>query len=155
MIPPTQPPPPQYWAWTDLWGPTKYYPPLGRSYLVAVPSYMSCVLIILTRIYGWHSRADIDIDLSSMGPIFVVLMGPTLGFNILYWYQSFIGGSSIWCVDTTGPWMSLNGPSCIGPQLLGSSTVVSYIMCLDSLNWALWQILIPILNRWVQYRWCG
>ena len=31
-----------------------------------------------------------------------------------------------------------NGLSVIGPQLFGSSAVVCYVMCLDSLNWVLW-----------------
>ena len=33
---------------------------------------------------------------------------------------------------------SRNGPSAIGPQLFGSSAVVWYVMCPDSLNWTLW-----------------
>ena len=38
---------------TDPWGPEMDHPPLGRSYLVVVPSYdMSCALIILTELYG-------------------------------------------------------------------------------------------------------
>ena len=36
------------------------------------------------------------------------------------------------------PLGSRNGPSAIGPQLFGSSAVVWYVMCPDSLNWALW-----------------
>ena len=98
---------------TDPWGPEMDHPPLGRSYLVVVPSYdMSCALILLTGLYGWDSMVDIDINPSSMGPIFGVWIGPTLGVR--------------------------NGPSAIGPQLFGSSAVVWYVMCLDSLNWALW-----------------
>ena len=38
---------------TDPWGPEMDHPPLGRSYLVEVPSYdMSCALISLTGLYG-------------------------------------------------------------------------------------------------------
>ena len=65
---------------TDPWGPEMDHPALGRSYLVVVPLYdMSRVLILLTGLYGWDSTADIDINLSSMGPIFGVWIGPTLG----------------------------------------------------------------------------
>ena len=89
------------------------HPPLGRSYLVVVPSYdMSCALILLTGLYGWDSMTDIDINPSSMGTIFGVWKDRPLG--------------------------SQNGPSTIGPQLFGSSAVVWYVMCIDSLNWALW-----------------
>ena len=55
---------------------------------------------------------DIDINPSSMGPIFGVWIGRPYGFR--------------------------NGPSAIGPQLFDSSAVVWYAMCLDVLNWALW-----------------
>ena len=56
------------------------HPRLGRSYLVVVPPYdMSCAFIFLTWCYGRDSMADIDINSSSMGSIFVVLIGPTLG----------------------------------------------------------------------------
>ena len=52
----------------------------NRSYLVVVPSYdMSCALIFLTGFCGWDFLADIDINPSLMGPIFGVLIGPTLG----------------------------------------------------------------------------
>ena len=118
---------------TDPWGPEMDHPPLGRSYLVVVPSYyMSCALILLTGLYGWDSMVDIDINPSSMGPIFGVWIGLTLGvpkwtnwalwvrFHGRYWYQSFIDYPSI------------------GPQLFGSSAVVWYVMCPDSLNWNLW-----------------
>ena len=65
---------------TDPWGPEMDHPPLSRSYLVVVPSYdMSCALIILTGLYGWDSMVDIEINPSSMGPIFGVWIGPTLG----------------------------------------------------------------------------
>ena len=74
---------------TDPWGPKIDHPPLGRSYLVVVPLYdMSCVLILLTAPYGWVSMADIDINPKSMGPIFGVWLGPTLGvpiWTIRYW----------------------------------------------------------------------
>ena len=64
---------------TDPWGPEIDHPPLGRSYLVVVPSYdMSCALILLTGLYGWDSMVDIDINPSSMGQIFGVWIGPTL-----------------------------------------------------------------------------
>ena len=53
--------------------------PLGRSYLVVVPSYdMSCALIILTGLHGLDFMADIDIYPSSMGPIFWVWIGRTI-----------------------------------------------------------------------------
>ena len=56
------------------------HPPLGRSYLVVVPSYdMSCALILLTGLYGCDSIVDNDINPSSMGPIFGVWIGPTIG----------------------------------------------------------------------------
>ena len=98
---------------TDPWGPEIDHPPLGRSYLVVVPLYdMSCVLILLTGLYGWDSTADIDINPSSMGPIF-----------------------GAWIGLTPGVW---NAPSSIGPQLFGSSTVVWYVMCIDFLNGTLW-----------------
>ena len=65
---------------TDHWGPEMDHPPLGRSYLVVVPSYdMSCALILLTGPYRWDSMVDIDINPPSMGPIFGVWIGPTLG----------------------------------------------------------------------------
>ena len=74
---------------TDPWGPEMDHSPLGRDYLVVVPSYdMSCALILLTGPYGWDSMADNDIDASSMGPIFVVWIGPTLGvpkWTICHW----------------------------------------------------------------------
>ena len=89
------------------------HPPLGRSYLVVVPLIdMSCVLILLTGLYGWDSKADIDINPSSMGPIFGVWIGRPLG--------------------------SRNGPSAIGPQLFGSSAFVWYVMCIDFHNRTLW-----------------
>ena len=74
---------------TDPWGPEMDHPPLGRSYLVVAPSYdMSCTLIHLTGLYGWDSMSDIDINPSSMGPIFGVWIGPTLGvpkWTIRHW----------------------------------------------------------------------
>ena len=74
---------------TYPWGPEMDHPPLGRSYLVVVPSYdMSCALMVLTGLYGWYSMVDIDINPSSMGPIFGVWIGPTLGVpksTIRYW----------------------------------------------------------------------
>ena len=89
------------------------HPPLGRSYLIVVPLYdMSCVLILLTGLYGWDSTADIDINPSLMGPIFDVWIGWPLG--------------------------SRNRPSVIGPQLIGRSTVVWYVICIYFLNGTLW-----------------
>ena len=97
---------------SNPWGPEMVHPPLGRTNLVVVSSNdISCALILLTGPYGWDSMVDIDINPSSMGPIFIV------------WHR---------------PLGSRNGPSAIGPQLFGSSAVVWYVMCPDSLNWALW-----------------
>ena len=83
---------PIFWVWmgpTDHWDPKMSHPPLGRSYLVVRPSYgMSCALIFLTALYGLDFMADIDINPSSMGPIFEVLIGPTPGipkWTIRYW----------------------------------------------------------------------
>ena len=71
------------------WGPEMGHPPLGRSYLVVVPSYdMSCAFIFLTELFGSDFMVDIDINASSMGPIFRVWIGPTLWvpkWNIRYW----------------------------------------------------------------------
>ena len=65
---------------TDPWDHEMDHAPLGRSNLVVVPSYdMSCSLILLTGHYVWDSMAGIDINPSSMGPIFGVWTGPTLG----------------------------------------------------------------------------
>ena len=98
---------------TDPWGPEMDHPPLGRSYLVVVPSYdMPYALISLTGPYGYDFMADIDINPSSMGPIFGLWIGLTLG--------------------------SRNRTSDTGPQLFGSSPVVWYVKWLYSLNWALW-----------------
>ena len=98
---------------TDPWGPEMDHALLGRSYLVVVPSYdMSCALILLTGLYGCYSMVDIDINPSSMGPIFGVWIGLTLGvpkWTIRHWAAAIC-----------------------------SSAVVWYVMCLDSLNWALW-----------------
>ena len=66
--------------WTGPWGPDTDHPPLGRSYLVVVPSYdMSCALILLPGLYGWDSMVDNDNNPSSIRPIFGVWIGPTLG----------------------------------------------------------------------------
>ena len=63
---------PIFGVWMD-------HPPLGRSYLVVVPSYdMSCALIFLTGFYGLDYMADIDLNSLSMGSIFGVWIGPTL-----------------------------------------------------------------------------
>ena len=118
---------------TDPWGPEMDHPPLGRSYLVVVPSYdMSCALILLTGLYGWDSMVDIDINPSSMGPIFGVWIGAGL-----YGWDSMVD------IDINPSSGSRNGPSAIGPQLFGSSAVVWYVMCPDSLNWA------PIFGVWI------
>ena len=51
-----------------------------KLHLLVVPSYdVSCVLILLTEVYGLDFMTDIDINPSSMGPIFGVWIGPTLG----------------------------------------------------------------------------
>ena len=64
----------------NTWGPEMDHPPSGRSYLVVVPSYdMSCALILLTTPYGLNSMVDIDINPSSMGPIFGVWIGAIPG----------------------------------------------------------------------------
>ena len=56
------------------------HPPLGSSYLVVEPLFdMSCTLILLTDVYGFDFLADIDINPSSMGQIFGVWIGPTIG----------------------------------------------------------------------------
>ena len=74
---------------TDPWGPTMDHPPLDRSYLVVVPSYdLSFALILLTELYGLDFMADNDINPSSMGPIFEVWIGPTVGvpkWTIHHW----------------------------------------------------------------------
>ena len=56
-------------------------------------------------------------------------------FHGRYWNKSFIDGSNTWGVNRTDPW----GPEMDHPPL-GRSYVVWYVMCLDSLNWALWVI---------------
>ena len=81
------------------------HPPLGRSYLVVVPSYdMSCDFILLIGLHGWDSMTDIR-------------------------YQSFIDGSNIWGVDMNDPW----GPEMIHPPFGRSYLVVvpSYDMSCD------------------------
>ena len=74
---------------TDPWGSEMDHPPLGRSYLVVEPSYdMSYALIFLTGFYRWDFMVDIDINPSSVGPIFDVWIGPTLGvpkWTIRHW----------------------------------------------------------------------
>ena len=73
----------------DPWGPEMDHPPLVPSYLVEVPLYaMLCVWIHITALYGWDSVADIDINPSSMGQIFGMCIGPTLGvqkWTIRHW----------------------------------------------------------------------
>ena len=92
----------RYWYqyfidWSNIWGvdrtdplgPDIDHPPLGRSYLVVVPSYgMSCDFILFIGLCGWDSMADIDINLSSMGPILGLWIGPTPGdpkLTICHW----------------------------------------------------------------------
>ena len=74
---------------TDPWGPEMNHTPLGRSYLVVVPSYdISCALILLTGLYWWYSMADFDINPSSMCLKFAMWIGPTLGvskWTIRHW----------------------------------------------------------------------
>ena len=74
---------------TDPWGPKMDHAPLDRSYLMVVPSYdMSYALIFLRGFYGIDCKADIDINPSSMGPIFGVWIGPNLGvpkWTIRHW----------------------------------------------------------------------
>ena len=56
------------------------HPPWARFYLVVVPTYgVLCTLILLTGLYGLDFMANIDINSSSMGPIFGGRIGPTLG----------------------------------------------------------------------------
>ena len=74
---------------TDPWRHEIDHLSLGLSYLVVVLSYdMLCALILLSEIYEWVSMADIDINTSSMGPIFGVWIGPNLGvpkWTIRHW----------------------------------------------------------------------
>ena len=74
---------------TDPWGTEMDHPPLGRSYLVVLPPYdMTCALILLPVFYGLDFMADIDINPSSIGPIFEVCIEPTLGipkWTIHHW----------------------------------------------------------------------
>ena len=80
---------------TDPWGPEMDHPPLGRSYLVVVPSY------------------DVICFYSLNWAVWV-------RFHDWYWYQSFIDGSNIWSVDKTDPW----GPQMDHPPLGRSYLVV-------------------------------
>ena len=120
---------------TDPWGPEMDHPPLGRSYLVVVPSYdMSGALILLTGLYGWDSMAGIDINPSPMGPIYG-------------------------CVDRTDPW----GPEMDHPPLGRSYLVVvpSYdmsgalILLTGLYGWDSMAGIDINLHRWVQYLGCG
>ena len=74
---------------TDPRGLEMDHPPLGRSCLVSMLWYdMSCALILLTELYGLDFMADIDINLSLMGPIFGVWIGLLLGapkWTIRHW----------------------------------------------------------------------
>ena len=79
---------------TEPWGPEIDHPPLGRSYLVVVPSYdISGALIFSTGLYGWDSMAGININPPSMGPIFGVWIGPTRG--VPKWTVRYLA-SAIW-----------------------------------------------------------
>ena len=103
------------WIGTDPWGPEMDHPPLGRSYLVVVPSYdMSCALILLTGLYGWDSMVE-------------------------YWYQSFIDGSNIWCVDRTDPW---------GPEMDHPPLGRSYLVVVPSYDMSCALILLTGLYGW-------
>ena len=74
---------------THPWGLEMDHPPLGRYFLIVVPSYdMSGALILLTGPYRRYSMASIDINPLSIGPIFGVWIGPTIGvpkWTIRYW----------------------------------------------------------------------
>ena len=155
---------------TDPWGPKMDHPQLGRSYLVVVPLYdMSGALFLLTGHYGWDFMAGIDINPSSMGPIFGVWEDPPLGSrnrpsaikpqlfgsSAVVWY---INGSNIRGVGRTDPW----GHEKDHPPLCRSYLVVvpSYhvsgaLILITGLYW--WDSmadLISILHRWVQYLGC-
>ena len=60
------------------------HPPLGRSYLVVVPSYVMCIDSV-----NW---------------------APWVIFHGWCWYQSLIDGSNIWGVDMTDHWGRIGGP---------------------------------------------
>ena len=119
---------------TDPWGPEMDHPPLGRSYLVVVPSYdMSCALILLSGLYGWDSMVDIDINSTSMGSIFGAWIGPTLGvpkWTIRQW------AAAIWQ---------------LGRRMICH---VPWFSKLGSMGEIPWSILISILHRWVPYFGC-
>ena len=74
---------------TDPLNPEMDHLPLGCSYLEEGPSYdILRVLILLTDPYAWDSMTDIDINPSSISPIFWVSMGPTLRvskWTICHW----------------------------------------------------------------------
>ena len=134
---------------TDPWGPDLVHPLLGRSYFVVVPLYdMSCVLILLTRPYGWDSTADIDINPSSTGPILGVWIGPTLGvpkwtlwvrFHGRYWYQSFINRSNIWGVVRTDP---------LGPEMDHPPLGRSFLVVVLSFDMSCASILLTGFHGW-------
>ena len=63
---------------TDPWGPEMHHPPLGRSHLVVVPSYDVMCLDSLSWALWFNLIPNIYINLSSMGPIFAVWIGPSL-----------------------------------------------------------------------------
>ena len=71
------------------WGSEMDHQPLGRSYLVVMPSYdMLCHVKLSSGLDGSDWVGDIDINPSSMGPIFGVWIGPILGvpkWTISYW----------------------------------------------------------------------
>ena len=81
----------------DPWSPAKDHAALGHCFLVVVsPCDMSCTLILLTGLYGWDFMTDIDINPSSMGLIFGVWIGPTLGvpkWTIRHWAAAIWFGS--------------------------------------------------------------
>ena len=109
---------------TDHWSPEMDLPALVRSYLVVGSSAVVWL--------SWFSKRDSMGGISCMIFIsiyhrwvryFRVWIGPTIGvpkctirhwtvaiyIHGWYWYQFFIDGSNIWCVDRTDPWSSKMG----------------------------------------------
>ena len=67
---------------TDPLGPEMDHPPLDHSCLVVVPSYdMTFALMFLMGFYGLYFMADIDINPTSICPIFGVWIGLALGVS--------------------------------------------------------------------------
>ena len=129
---------------TDPWGPLMDHPPLGRSYLVVVPSYdMSCALILLTGLYGWDSIGPQLFGSSAV--VWYVMCPDSLNWTLWvrfhgrYWYQSFIDGSNIWGVDRTDPW---------GPEMDHPPFGRSYLVVLPSYDMSCALILLTGLYGW-------